>query len=70
MKLTRRAVAAMLASVGAQAQTPTPPAPAARPVATPEAELQSAKEQLSARVIALSQVEVPMSTEPAFEFKA
>ena len=70
MKLTRRAMAAMLASVGAKAQTPARPGPVNPPAATPEAELESAREQLSARVMALSQVEVPMSTEPAFEFKA
>jgi hypothetical protein len=69
MKLTRRAMAAMLPLVGAEAQTPRP-GPANPPAPTPETELQAAREQLSARVLALSQVEVPMSTEPAFEFKA
>ena len=34
------------------------------------AQLQSAKEQVRANITALSQFEVPMSTEPAFQFKA
>jgi hypothetical protein len=70
MKITRRAMAAVLASIGAQAQTPVPPALAVQPAASPEAELESAREQVTANVTALSQFEVPMSTEPAFEFKA
>ena len=68
MKITRRAMAAVLASVGAQAQTTAHPAPAVEPTA-PDADLQSAKEQVRANVTALSQFEVPMSTEPAFQFK-
>jgi hypothetical protein len=67
MKITRRAMAAVLASVGAQAQTP---ALAVQPAASPEAELESAREQVKANVTALAQFEVPMSTEPSFEFKA
>ena len=70
MKITRRAMTAVLASLGAQAQTPAPTAPTAELTAGPEAELQSAREQVSANVRALSQFEIPMSTEPAFEFKA
>lgn len=69
MKITRRAMAAVLASVGAQAQTPAGPQQPPEP-ASPDAELQSAREQVRANVTALSQFEIPMSTEPAFEFKA
>jgi hypothetical protein len=70
MKITRRAMTAVLASLGAQAQTPARPALTAEITAGPEAELQSAREQVRANVTALSQFEIPMSTEPAFEFKA
>jgi hypothetical protein len=70
MKITRRAMAAALASVGAQAQTPARPAPAVEPVPAADADLQSAREQVRANITALSQFEVPMSTEPAFQFKA
>ena len=68
MKITRRAMAAVLASVGAQAQTTARATAAVEPTA-PDADLQSAKEQVRANVTALSQFEVPMSTEPAFQFK-
>jgi hypothetical protein len=65
MKLTRRQLsAAALASLAARAQTPAPPTPA-----TPEAELQGAKDQVKATAEALSQVEVPITTEPAFSFE-
>jgi hypothetical protein len=67
MKITRRAMVAVLASVSAQAQIPARPAPA---VEVTDAELQSTREQVKANVTALSQFEIPMSTEPAFEFKA
>jgi hypothetical protein len=63
-------MAALLASFGAQAQTPAGPPTAVQPAPTADAELQSAREQVKANVTALSQFEVPMSTEPAFEFKA
>ena len=70
MKITRRGMAALLASFGAQAQTPPGPVSAVQPVPTADADLQSAREQVKANVTALSQFEVPMNTEPAFEFKA
>ena len=63
-------MATLLASFGAQAQTPADPVIAVQPAPTTDAELQSAREQVKANVTALSQFEVPMSTEPAFEFKA
>jgi hypothetical protein len=70
MKLTRRELAAalttaaVLPSAATLAQTP----PAAVP--TPAVELQEAQDQVKANVAALLQMEVPMSTEPAFQFKA
>ena len=68
-KLTRRELAAALTSAAAVpsaalAQTP----PGALP--TPAAELQEAQDQVKATVAALLQMEVPMNTEPAFQFKA
>ena len=68
MKLTRRQLPAALASVAvltsaaASAQTPAPPA-------SPEAELQSARDQVKAIAAALMAQDVPMSTEPAFSFQ-
>ena len=44
------------------AQTPAPPR-------TPEAELQAARDQLKATLARLSAQAVPMTTEPAFQFK-
>jgi hypothetical protein len=69
-RLTRRqwatglTSAAALASTTARAQTPAPQPP------TPEAELQAARDQVAANVTALLGIEVPMTTEPAFQFKA
>jgi len=68
MKLTRRELAAALTSAAALAQTPAPQrTPAER---TPEAELQAARDQVKANAEALTQLEVPMRIEPAFQFKA
>ena len=64
MKFTRREWASALASATALAQTPAPVLP------TPEAELQSARDQVAANVTALLAIQVPMTTEPAFQFKA
>jgi hypothetical protein len=63
MKLTRRQLALGLTSAVALAQAPAPPA-------SPEAELQSARDQVKAIGLALTQQQVPMSTEPAFAFQA
>ena len=63
MKLTRRKLASTLAAGAALAQTP------GRPNLTPDAELQAARDELKARVLRLSAQTVPMSTEPAFQFK-
>jgi hypothetical protein len=64
MKFTRREWAAALASATALAQQPAPQPP------TPEAELQAARDQVAANVMVLRGIEVPMTTEPAFQFKA
>jgi len=67
MKLTRRQLPAALTSAAALAsavaQAPAPPA-------SPEAELQSARDQVKAIGLTLLQQDVPMSTEPAFTFQA
>lgn len=63
MKLTRRELAGALTSAAALAQAPAPPA-------SPEAELQSARDEVKAIAQTLSQQQVPMSTEPAFAFQA
>jgi hypothetical protein len=63
MKLTRRQLAGALTSAVALAQTPAPPA-------SPEAELQSARDQVKGIAAILEQQQVPMSTEPAFTFEA
>lgn len=63
MRLTRRELAGALAAAGALAQTPAPPP-------TPEAELQRAVDQVKAMVARLAAEKVPMTVEPAFQFKA
>ena len=60
MKITRRKLAGILTSATAVAQAQT----------TPDAELQSAKDRIKANSDALAGQQVPMSTEPAFQFKA
>ena len=63
MKLTRRKLAVLLASGSALAQTPVPPP-------TPDSLLQTARERNQANARALDAEPIPMSTEPAFQFKA
>jgi hypothetical protein len=68
-KLTRRELAAALTSAAAfpsAARAQTPPGA----VPTPAVDLQEAQDQVKANVAALLQMEVPMSTEPALQFKA
>jgi len=66
MKLTRRKLAASLVSAGAlSAQQPAIPAAAAEDV-----ELKTARERLAGNAAALNAVNLPMATEPAFQFKA
>ena len=63
MKLTRRELASALAAGTVLAQAPAqPPAP--------EAELEAARGELKATLARVSAQPVPMSTEPAFQFKA
>jgi hypothetical protein len=62
-KLTRRQLAgAVLSSAAAQALPQTS--------ATPDDELKAARDRLTATTGALAKQTVPMSTEPAFQFKA
>lgn len=60
MKLTRRKLAAALLAPAAAAQTP---APSADPV-------QAARDRIKANGEILAKIEIPMDTEPAFQFKA
>jgi hypothetical protein len=64
MRLTRRQLATALTSAAAMAQTQSGPA------ATPEEELKAARDRVQANGAALAKQEVPMATEPAFQFKA
>jgi hypothetical protein len=64
MKLTRRQLATALTSAAALAQTPS------GPPATPEDELKAARDRVQANGAALASQEVPVATEPAFQFKA
>ena len=64
MKVTRRQLAAVLASAPLAAQTPT-----AKPE-TPAEELKAASDRLRRNTETLSKLPVPMATEPAFSFKA
>jgi len=63
MKLTRRKLALVLTSGVALAQTPsTPPA-------IPDDLLQEARKRNQANAAALASEQIPMATEPAFQFK-
>lgn len=64
MKLTRRQMVAALAPAMAVAQAPSP-APS-----TPADELKAAEARLKANSEALAKLQVPMDTEPAFQFRA
>jgi hypothetical protein len=65
-KMTRRDLAAALGSIAgiASAQPPQPPA------SQPEDLTAAAKEQLQKNSEAISKLDLSMSTEPAFQFKA
>jgi hypothetical protein len=65
MKLTRRQLAASLAA-SAAAMAQTRPAP----VAGEDEERKAARDRLQAAAAELAKVEIPMPTEPAFQFKA
>ena len=66
VKFTRRKLAATLAApaAAALAQPQTPSS------AVPGDELKAARERLGAAADALARQEVPIATEPAFQFKA
>jgi len=64
MKLTRRQLATALTSAAALAQTPS------GPPAAPEDELKAARDRVQASGAVLARQEVPVTTEPAFQFKA
>jgi hypothetical protein len=64
INLTRRQLATALTSAAALAQTPS------GPPATPEEELKAARDRVKANGAALARQEVPVATEPAFQFKA
>ncbi len=67
MKVTRRRLAgALLVTAAARAQS----AAQAAPPRTPEEELKAARARLQAAGDMLTKQEVPMATEPAFQFKA
>jgi hypothetical protein len=63
VKWTRRQLAVAVASATALGQTPVPPA-------SPEVELQAARDQVKAIASTLAQQQVPMTTAPAFAFQA
>jgi hypothetical protein len=66
MKITRRKLAAALTAPALAAALP-PAATAQTPAADP---LEAAKARIKANGDALAKEAVPMSTEPAFQFKA
>jgi len=63
-RMTRRQLAGAILATAAAAQTP-PSAPA-----TPDAELQAARERNQRTAEELAKVQVPMAAEPAFHFTA
>ena len=65
MKLTRRELAAGLASSTAALAQPTPP-----PARAADAELKAARDRIRYNAQTLAKREIPMATEPAFQFKA
>ena len=64
MKLTRRAMASALTAAVVAAQAPP------KTAVTPEAELEAARNRVRANNVLLTAQSVPMSMEPAFQFKA
>ena len=63
MELTRRKLAAALASAAVAAAQQPSPAPA-------EDLLKAARDRMQANAAALAAPPIPMATEPAFQFKA
>ena len=70
-KLTRRRLGALLATSGVAAQVTTAQAPAVQPArAEGDADLEAARQQARNTAQAIGRVKLPMTTEPAFRFKA
>ncbi len=63
MKLTRRQMASALTAGAALAQAPPQPAP------TADADLHAARDRVKATAARLAAQPVPMTVEPAFQFK-
>ena len=63
MKLTRRELAGAIAAAPASLAQ-------AQPAPAPDEELKAARDRLRSNGAALAKQETPMSTEPAFQFKA
>jgi hypothetical protein len=76
MRLTRRKLAAGVAAAAASwlaaaplvAQTAAPGQP--RPALTPDDELKAARDRLKTNGDTLAQHDIPVATEPAFQFRA
>ena len=68
MKMTRRKLAAALAAPALAGRMPT--VAAAQGAPAPADLLEAAKARIKANSDALAKEDVPMSTEPAFQFKA
>ncbi len=64
MKITRRALAQLVLAQAAASQTPPAASPSAADLST------AAKDQTRRNTEILAKVAIPMSTEPAFTFKA
>jgi len=70
-KLTRRRLGALLASSSVAVQIAQAQAPAAQPArAEGDADLETARQQARNNAQAIGRVKLPMTTEPAFRFKA
>jgi hypothetical protein len=70
-KITRRALGAVLASAAALAQAPLTTPPSMPPLPkNPEEELKAARDQGHQTGEQLAKFDLPMSVEPAFQFKA
>ncbi len=68
MKITRRQLAGAIAFTTAAAAEPQ--TPEANQAATEDAEIAAARERLRRATSALANHQIPMATEPAFQFKA
>ena len=72
MRVTRRKLARILtagaAAAAVQAAPQAPPPPSAQP--SSDDDLRSARADLRSNAVRIAQVKLPMSTEPAFRFRA